>query len=443
MPPSQHPAPHPTHIARRAFLRRWTAGTLAAPFLWPGGTARAATAPVIKNLVVVTWPDGLETGWQPTGNETTWQLPARLAPLAPYRDRLTVINGLKGGTGNLILQHSEGTLSLWTGDQPTTLQNYARLPSFEQKVAAKLSVGAPYKSLHFGIQTNRASSIANPYVHYAGADQPIPAEDDPGTTYKLIFGGLSQDAAALDRLRSERRSVLDFVHKRLQALTPRIAAEDRPKLESHAESLRSIERSLDALATNRCATKTSAPTLTAAAAVTDENFPAVVSLQSDLLVAALQCGVTRVATLQLSNTDSQTKIPGLVTKRGVHEAMHSGTTDERIEINGAFLKYLGALLGKLDAVSTGPGTTLLDETLVVMSTEMAVGGHWNDPVPLFLAGCGAGVLKMGRYLNVPGLPRHTKVIASVLRACGAGEGTTFGAFTGSDADGELAELTNP
>jgi len=52
------------------------------------------------------------------------------------------------------------------------------------------------------------------------------------------------------------------------------------------------------------------------------------------LVTALQCGPTRVATLQLSNTDSQTRIPGLVTQRVVHEAQHSGTAADRIEING-------------------------------------------------------------------------------------------------------------
>jgi hypothetical protein len=428
---------HPRHVLRRSLLRGSLFGALAAPFVKP---ARAqAAAPALPNLVVVTWPVGLERGWQPTGTESSWQLGDVLAPMNAFRDKLTVVEGIKCGSNNIILEHSEGTLSMWTGDAPTAFQNLAKRASFEQLVATKIGTGTPYKSLHFGAQTNRKSAISNPYVHYAGSEQPIPAEDDPSASYKLIFGGLSNDGAALDRLRAERRSVLDFATARLRALTPKIAAEDRPKLEKHADAIREVEKGLDGLS-QRCGATLAAPTLTAAAAVADANFPAVIKLQTDLLATALQCGVTRVATLQLSNTDSQTKIPGLVTQRGVHEAMHSGTADERVEVNRFFGKQLAYVLQRLAAVDVGGGRTLLDDTMVVMSTEMSIGPHGFDPVPFFLGGNGAGALKIGRYVKLPSPLRFTKALTSILHAYGASDAPTFGGFTDAESQGELTQL---
>jgi hypothetical protein len=161
-----------------------------------------------------------------------------------------------------------------------------------------------------------------------------------------------------------------------------------------------------------------APALTKQAAVTDASFPAAIKLQMDLLVMAVKCGAARVATLQLSNTDSQTKIPGLVTTRGVHDAMHNGTTAERMEVYQFFGAQLGYVLERLRATDAGGGKTLLDETLVVFGSEMARGTHWNDGVPFILAGAGGGVLKFGRFVTARNRPRHTKLITTLLQALG-------------------------
>jgi hypothetical protein len=441
-PPSPPPAAHPRHVARRELLAALGAPAFVAPFL-RARAARAAGPPpgAPQHLVVVTWPEGFEA-WQPTGGETAFQFGDVLASLAPFRDRLLVVNGVKGGTSNIILQHSEGPYSLWTGAQPKgglAGSSLSTRPSFDQMVVARWASPTPYKSLHFGVQTNRPSFISNAYVHYAGPQQPIPAEDDPAALYKLIFGGLTQDAASLDRLRAERRSVLDFLGGRLRALRTQVAAADRVKLDKHEEGLRAIERGLDGLG-RRCAAPAQAPAMTKQAAMADANFAPTIKLQTELMVAALQCGATRVATLQLSNTDSQTKIPVLATSRGVHDAMHSGTTAERMEVYRFFGAQLGYVLDRLKAVDLGGGRSLLDETLVVMGSEMARGTHWNEPIPFILAGAGGGVLKMGRFVTVRNRPRHTKLIATVLHALGLPDVQAFGEFVGPDSQGDLPEL---
>jgi hypothetical protein len=401
---------------------------------------QATTAPAAKNFVVVTWPEGLEPGWLPTGTENDFQLSDMLTPFAPHQKDLVIVSGLKGGTNNIILAHSEGTMSLWTGALPGGLaESLASRASLDQAIAAKIGGDTPYRSLHFGTQTNRISFISNPYVHYAGQKQPVPAEDDPTAMYQLIFGAADQDQAALDRLRLERRSVLDSVRGDLAELRTKIAVSDREKLDKHGEGIRGIERALDSLG-NTCATPASAPTLTKEAAMLDENFPAVIKLQTDLLVSALECGMTRVATLQLSNTDSQTHIPGLATTRTVHEAQHNGTAADRNEIAAFFVKQLAYVIERLKSVTYPDGRTLLDDTLVVMGSEMAMGSHWNDPMPFFIAGGGGAGLRLGRYLQVPGVPRHTKLLTSVAQLMGLSDVQTFGDFSEDDATGPLPGL---
>ncbi|HZH04732.1 MAG TPA: DUF1552 domain-containing protein [Myxococcaceae bacterium] len=425
----------PYRLRRRSLLQTLGVSALVAPF-GVGRSAHAQTSGV-KNFVVVTWPEGLEVPWQPTTGIFGLTLSEMLAPFEPFKGQMLFVNGLRGSTTNLILAHSEGTRGLWTGEKPKGFQNLATRPSIDQAVAQVIGADAREASLHFGAQTNVTSFISNPYVHYAGNNQPLPAEDDPNAMYKLVFGGLGQDPQALERIRRQKKSVLDFTLRRLSAVERNVSAADREKVQKHAEAVRSTEKGLDALGQS-CGTPAGLSSFTKEAAMADANFPAVVKLQTDLLVYALQCGITRVATLQLSNTDSQTKIPGLTTSRGVHEAQHSGSYADRVEIGKFFVRQMAYLLERLRSVDMGAGKTLLDSTLVLMGTEMAIGTHALDPNPFFLAGGGAPSIQMGRYVNVARpFPQkqfsHVRLLTSVAQAMGVNV-QTFG-----ESNGEVEE----
>jgi hypothetical protein len=177
--------------------------------------------------------------------------------------------------------------------------------------------------------------------------------------------------------------------------------------------------------------------LTRQAALEDANFRTVIQQQTSLLTLALQCRLTRVATLQLSNTDSSTKIPGIATQRAVHEAQHSGTYDDRVAVGTFFVERLAELLGRLKAVDVGNGRTLLDDTLVVMGSDMAIGTHAPDPSAFFVAG-GRGTVRLGTYLDVASTPpQHTKLLTTVVHAMGLTDITTVGDFPDADAKGLL------
>ncbi len=428
-------------FARRSLLHGLGASLLAAPLLGVR-EVRGQPAPTAKNLVVVTWPEGLETGWEPTGTQTAFTLGSLLEPLTPFQDQLLVISGLTSGFNifESLLAHNLGTLSLWTGARSKGvggLKELAASPSIDQLIAQKSGGNSTFASLHFGAQTNRDSFISTPFVHFSGPEQPVPAEDDPNVMFNQIFGSaLNQDAAAIDALKKRRQSVLDYVRKDIKRLQPQLASSDRPKLDAHLGGIEAIERSLSALGQN-CAAAPVTNVPSRDAALLDEKFPSVCRLQTDLLVTSLQCDLTRVATLQLSNTDSQIKIPNIATTRGVHEAQHSGTQADRIAVGEFFVKQLAYVLERLKSVQVANGRTLLDDTLVVMGSEMGIGTHAPDPVPFLIAGGGGSYFKLGRYEKLAKTLPHTRLLVSVLQAMGRSDITGFADFPDPDAQGPL------
>lgn len=423
-------------VGRRSFLEGLGSAALVAPFLASSSRARAQVG---QNLVVFTWPDGLEEGWNPTGDRFDFQLSDRLAALEPYKQDVCILTNLKSGIAKELDAHSEGPTVLWTGSKPGSTPSRS---SIDQEVADAIGGSTAHRSLHFGVQTTEEgskSTISKPFCHFAGPNRPIPAEDDPVTMYMTIFGGAEVDAAAIARLRRTRGSVLDYLHKDLGRIRRGVSASDREKVDRHEESIRAIERGLDFLGKVDCELKPETPSLTGSAAKSDDRvFPEVATVQLDLAALALQCSLTRVVTIQLSHTDSQTRIPG-VNPIGLHETMHNQPTSAKLPINEWMIQQVASFIGRLKAVDLG-GRTLLDDTLCVFGSEMAIGNHKNTPMPFIVAGGGNSYFKLGQWLHLPSAPRHTKLLTAIAHAFGLNHIETFGEYDDSSSTGPLVEV---
>lgn len=427
------------NLSRRSLIRGLSATALAAPHLLTGTKAARAAGLPPRNLVLLTWPDGLEDGWHPSGDELHFKLNARLAPLEPFRQKLMILGGLKSGISAELDAHNQGPLTLWTGSRPAALKNLSSLASVDETVARVIGQQSPFRSLHFGVQTSVNSGTPG-HLHYAGPNQPIPSEDHPASVFDQVFGKLpGQDPAAIARLRRRRGSVLDFLKGQIAVVRQEVGATDRPKLDQHLAGIETIEKGLAALQQVQCKVPARSE-VTRAAALQDANFPAVCDLQTGLLVLALQCGVTRVATLRLSNTDGQVRIPGVNEGYVLHTVMHERPVVERIRINDFFVARVAKLLQSLEDVALGDGRTLLDETLVVCSSEMAVGNHKNGPMPFFIAGGGGGHIALNRWVHLANAPRHTRLLTSILQAMGVPNVASVGEFTEPDSVGPLEEV---
>src|SRR5262249_36014801 len=147
------------------------------------------------------------------------------------------------------------------------------------------------------------------------------------------------------------------------------------------------------------------------------NFDKITRSQTDLAVAALACGLTRVVTLQLSHTVGPHVFSWLNLTDGHHSLSHSddsNTTgvEQYITAEHWIADQFVYLLKQLDALpEPGADGTLLDHTLVIWVRELADGRLHNcESVPFILAGA-KGYLKTGRYLQLAGEP-HQKLLVS-------------------------------
>ncbi len=154
---------------------------------------------------------------------------------------------------------------------------------------------------------------------------------------------------------------------------------------------------------------------------------------TDILVAALACDVTRVATMQWSDSEAKFMLPFLKGSDGKALAdHHHGYQHDRGFQPGAleiiynwYASDFLYLLQKMDAVTDANGKSMLDNSLVVWVTEIQKpDSHGQDNMPFVLAGKLNGKVRTGRWLKVSSQP-HNNLLVSILNLFGLSN-TTFG-----------------
>lgn len=401
---------------RRALLRALGLGAAALPWvpLLPsvlGSGAEASTPP--RRLVIVHFAHGIVRNlWSWRESPEGLRLSPILAPLAGFADRLTVIEGLRNAAGLSQIgdEHNIAAGSLLTG-YPLAADlgpggHY--LPggiSIDERIGSALAAAPdapPWPTLHLGVRTQGVALAAT------DAERPVRAEDDPAAAYARLFGELALPPAAREQLYLQRSRARDLARRRLDALAPRLPASDRDPLAAHADAIDALQARLDALGPlpASCEPPAPPPSIAHASTPADADVPALVAAQTELLVAALACDLTRVATLQLGSSAND----GLRhVWQGIDDEFHmlahlaNGSDPEAdaqlAAMNTWTMEQLAVLLERLHAVPQGEGT-LLDHTLVVGCSSLSV-GHSMADLPVVIVG---GGVAGGRTLAAPDLP---------------------------------------
>lgn len=405
-------------LGRRQFTAGLGASLLASPLVrLLSGEAHAATAPLAKRLIVVFTPNGtVHRHWRPTGTETDFTFPtgSMLEPLNRHRSHLLVCEGLDFvGVDN----HDAGMAHMLTGS------GLAGSPSggmsIDQYVASRLDASVRFKSLEFGVQTSLWGAGRSTRMSYSAPGLFVSPEDVPRNAYQRLFGAL---AAPVDAQTRRRKSMLDLVRTELGDLSQRVGAQEKQRLEQHLESLRQTEKGLTTpVATSGCSAGEAPLSLDAQV---NDNFPAVGRAQMQLLVNALGCGMTRVASLQWSHTIA----PQVFTWAGAGESHHELSHKDDANTAGLanfvrcerwFAEQFATLLDMLAATpDLAEGGTLLDSTVVLWAKGLGDSRLHNcRSVPFVLAGGARTPFRFGRYLRYDGAP-HQKLLTSVCQALG-------------------------
>lgn len=428
-------------ISRRALLRS-TGACLALPLLdamLPRFARAQATAP--KRFVSLFYPCGTDPGaWEPAAgplDEKT--LSPCLQDLAGFAaegiwpagdalwSEIAVVTGIDhSGVSfdihmpSLALSAHKGTVNTYTPGAPT----------LDQYLATRFDAGTKFRNL--ALSSTHNTDIGQGTISFRAAGQGESIIRSPKQLFDLLFRG--DTTAGDDRAKRREASLLDGVLQDAKRLQARVGVADRQRLEQYFQSISELEQQMTS-ATGVCETPEDP-------GASGGNWHSDSKRFIDLLVLAMACDLTRVGTVQYSDSwgvnyadyNIGTGLEALGTWSDHFISHKLDDTDRakdldnldraeaqrianaRVVLTSRFkVRRFAYLVAALKKVATPTGT-LLDESLVLYASENGDGdSHARTRMPVLVAGH-AGGFKTGRVIATQRLPTgalHASIIGKL------------------------------
>ena len=429
-------------LSRRALLRG--AGVcMALPLLEAMQPRRARAQEGAQRFIAFFYPNGTDPRvWNPTpGALTPETLSECLQDLngfaaegdypagdAIYQD-VTVVTGIDHSGVSTDIHMPSMSLSAHAGvggDNTRPGQ-----PTLDQFLADRIQGETPYRNL--ALAATPSTDIGQGNISFRADGQVESVIRDPRQAFQTLFGNFdsSDDDAALEAARLRQQSVLDFMQEDAERLQMRLGTADRQRIDQYLQAVYELEQQVTAVAPAGC-TVPEQPAQGGSWHTKAKAF-------ADLTALAMACDLTRVVTLQysdswgvhygdypmgsglealgdwsdhflshkLDDTDRATDLDGL--ERGQAQQI----ADARVVLTSRFkARRYAYLVNALRAISTPTGN-LLDETLVLYISENGDGdSHARTNMPILLAGH-VGGFETGRVVAADGAPTgalHNSII---------------------------------
>lgn len=426
-------------LPRRTFLRG-AGAAVALPLLDAMVPALAQSSPPRpKRLGFIYIPNGVARNfsgidfWTPRTQGKHFEISRVLTPLAPFKDKLTVVSGLAhheadaqddGANGD----HTRATSSWLSGARAKRTEG-ADVESgitADQVAANVLGRETPLPSLELAIDLNFLSgqcenSYACIYLNtlaWAGAHSPLPTENNPRIVFERLFGNGGTTAQRV-ALAAENRSILDSVTEDFGKLAKTLGHQDRTVVDGYLESVREVERRIAAV--EHLGDDAGLPALERPRGI-PEVFGDHVKLMYELQWLAFQADMTRVVTFMLGRELNFRTYPEIGFLEGHHGVSHHGDRPEQIEklarLNTYHTELFAGFLAKLASTPEGDGT-LLDHSLFLYGASLSNPNlHAHYDLPLSLVGGAGGALEGDRHLVFPAETPMTNLLLTMLDKVG-------------------------
>ncbi|MGD0674539.1 MAG: DUF1552 domain-containing protein [Polyangiaceae bacterium] len=428
--------------SRRALLKAIGGGAALLPLLnneafgADGGSTAGMSASTgfPKRLITVTWTNGIYgcSKWSNTSQAlTSANLPAIMSPLAPYVSKMILPRGVnlqavfdKNQYGGHF-----GYPCILTGTQLGTSPSIDSLISTQLTtqgvVKPQLNIGAlPEGSYTSWSTTGHNTQVTNPY-----------------TLFNQLFPSATMSTSQLSALSQRRASVLDLVTTQLTAFQNIVGTDDKVKIQSHLDSVRTLEMDLQA-AVATCTPPSLTPQGLQFSGIT--NYTSQVNFMMRLAAAAVTCGISRAITIDLINDGGGDILtfPWLtppITSPDYHALAHQGAAQatNKTAIDTWWYTQVATLASAL-AASTEGSSTSLDNSLILVCNDMREGNdHYSAGIAFVMIGSLGGYFNTGQQVGFsPAIPNN-KLLTTIchgmgLQVAGVGEAT----YTG-DVDSSL------
>ena len=390
------------------------------------GVRAAAVADAPKRLVVINVPFGMhQASFHPSDSGRDYTLPRTLQPLETVRDHFTVFShldhGVRGGhtAAHTFLSgvkyvdragHRDGNITL------------------DQRAAELIGDATRFPSLT--LWNNKS------IVSWTRAGIRVPAIAKPSDAFRLMFiedtpsskQGVRQSLAASG-------SILDAVRDNASRFQKKLGVSDRQKLEEYFESIRGVEKKLEASGAWLDRPKPVVDDSSAASIAGGNGDKGTMSelfeVWLDLIILALRTDSTRVAAIDVPN--GSWGLDGV--NQGYHTLSHHGQRDDMLQqlsvIERYQMQHLAGLIARMADTKEADGSSLLDSTMLLFGSGIGSGSrHTNDNLPIILAG---GGFRHGQHLDVAHKQPLCNLYLSMLQQLGCDVdrfNTSTGTLTG-------------
>lgn len=401
-------------LNRRKLLKGVSAGAatyLFSPLLKTFADQAAGRYRIPKRVIFVLFDNGFyESACQPAdiplGGDNVRQLsladhalPHNIEPFTPFKDRMTLVQGLRGY--HLSPDHGSGFRAL--SGLPSSDKTRSVVGESIDAAIARI-VPSVFPILVLGIAASRENSTTTALCSSAwGAGRPIAAQCRPELAYESLFGSIGADRNDF----AIRRNLLDFVADDTRRLRGQLAGSEREQLDYHIEALESLSRRDGELSQmqDNGSLRRHAPQLPARPA---QLMTEILAGQCDIAASALITGLTNVVTITSGLCQLGTAYSG-ISNTGTHSLGHNNFDTETNlpgrEVLSRYRRYIteqvAGLLNKLQAVREGDGT-MLDNTVLVLTSDSANRQHTaGENWPFVLIGNLGGRLRTNQFVGYP------------------------------------------
>ena len=442
------------HLSRRTLLKGGSAA-IGLPLLSamvPAATALAQTAAkpaprmgffyLPHGAIMSNTRFGAEMNrWTPDAVGRDFELKPILEPFAPLKKYLTVVSGLGNKPAESSAVHAIVPGTWLSCEHPR--QSHAPFGGVtaDQIAARHIGQDTPLPSLELATEEEGGGAACDgtygcsygKTISFRTPTTPLPMEFEPRKAFEKIFGRGKSDAERR-AVSGDYQSLLDMVLAEATALKSTLGGEDRALVDDYLDSVREIERRLELLG-QRDLTQLDLPDVP----VARPNFDDLIRLQFDLIAAAFQANMTRIASFMMAAEVSNQPYGHVGVPDAFHPVSHHADNKASMEklviIQRYHAQVFADFLAKLAATPDGDGVSILDNSIFLYGSNMSNSNQHNQfPLPTLVLGGGAGSIKGHQHLVYPDRTPLANLLLTLLLRAGVPVDKV------GDSTGELAEV---
>jgi Protein of unknown function (DUF1552) len=345
------------------------------------------------------------------------KLTSTMQPLAPHLSDITLVTGLDRTYKVGQDVHAQGASCYLTSVSPEQAR-LKGLPhpngrSLDQVIGDHVGYKTAFNTLEVSCNGFKApkESIEFDNISWYGPNRIAPSIRDPQKLYDRLFMKSGYQNHVSD--------VTDLMLADAKDLSRKLGREDQKTMDQYLTMIRDIElriKKFNALATGSPVKKP-----------TNADLPRglYIKLMGDLMLAALQMGITNICTFMVGpeRWDAPLTYEGVFDKPVDHHNMthnQKGTGYKDLQKIDIFhMEQYAYILGRMKEIKEADGSSLLDNALVTYGAGLGDGAtHQYFDLPLILGGKAQGQIKQGRFIQCKSGTLNSNIWLSIAQLMG-------------------------